>query len=406
MPKKFETLECSICKRRVDKEFAPKNAKIQKCTITYGCLGSLKKIGEKDVGQLQSSYEFGLENWRPRNQQFFNSTDLISDQLIPISSTHSRSFTIGIDSEILWIDPFVQTEKFDTLELSMLQLTNKSQIHTEYLFNVDAGGDGILLSGEDSSSVKKNLTLDLDSDIFVFLNGQQLIENSTAGFTTSLAEITLPQNSIRINVHVDPLSAITVIKRKKSDIAKRTLTFKSNQSLQGTRSGSWANVNEISLILMHNGNFIQKHYTLFTLENPNELGNDVRLQLNYSKTDGIKLTRQNFNSRILATADPSLTAPIIGLLAMKPFSIKDRNNNNYYNFFDLVNSSGFLKFFKAHDNFEWHINDALIKSAKNNISIMTFIIQTGKPFEDSLILADKSDDKYKIKYKLKSSFIA
>lgn len=405
MPKKFQTLECNVCKRRVDKEFTPKIASFPKCTITYGCLGALKKVAEKDVGNLQSSYEYGLENWRPRNQNYFNDSEIEEDVFIPITSTSNRSFTIGVDPDLLWIDPFTKLIQYDTIELSVLQMTNKSQIQIEYLYNVSNAATNLILSGADSSSDQKTLSFDSTYDIFVFLNGNQLIENTNNGFSTYLSNTLLPVNAIQILTHVPALSKIIVLKRKKGAIEKKSLTFKSNQSLQNVITGAWSNVNEISTLFYINGTAKNKKYILFTLENPNELGNDVRLQFDYSKSDGIVLKKQNFSSRIKASADPTLDMPLIGVLANKPFSIKDRNYNFFYDFFSLTKPNNAIKFFKAHDVFEWHINSNSLAGFKSPIEIVNFILLSNKPVEDNVILQDSSNDKYKIKYKLKSPFI-
>ncbi len=139
MPKKFQTYQCTVCKRTIDFEFDPKYSKSSKCTITMGCSGNLNKIAEKNIGNLQPSFKPGLENWRPRNSKFFENTEVSKEEYINISSSDRFSFTLAVDQNLLLIDPFLPAETsnlFDRLELTVFQLLNKTSIYREYLFRI------------------------------------------------------------------------------------------------------------------------------------------------------------------------------------------------------------------------------------------------------------------------------
>lgn len=365
MAKKFETFQCSVCKRKVDKEFSPSYSRFPKCDITFGCLGTLSKIKETDVATLGASFKEGVENWRPRGQQLFVSTELRDEQFVSISSTDTFKFVIGLNIGIAEKAPGTF---YDKLQLKVTQIKNESLTYDDFKFNITNSTTGNLeIVGTDSNL--KTLTFTDNDTIFVFLNGNQLLET----------DYVFGLNKITLSVPTPSYSTIDIIVKEKADEVIRTFTFTSNQALRNLQPGAWSNVNVVWVpITTINDQQVKQRFALYTLDEPTELGFNILAQCNLGIDD---LTIKAWNSlNLTEMVEHSLSNnldSVIGLFSNKLFTCKDRVLTSYFKLSDLRGTKRFLKYTKIRKNYEWSISKSTITQTKNLMIIDSYVVKNG-----------------------------
>jgi hypothetical protein len=396
MPKKFQTYKCSTCKRQADKEFDPLHPFISKCDITYGCTGTLKNVGEKDIGDLNATYQYGVENWRPRNQKIFYTPLKADETFIPIKSYENGEFVLGIETRLLKIDPNdSNSEYYDEVELKVIQLTDKTQIFTEYLYQyADANPAGFIVRGPDVNSATLRLTA--ENEVIVFKNGERLVEGELADFVTSITDTSLPANSIKLIDPTNTYCSISIISRKKADAKEVTLKFSATQLLANIEEGTWSNVKSVDVCInLENGTIEERNFTLFKLNNVAELGFDVRIQANIKEYDNsLTLKKDGYQDGIQSITgfyqNISNFDSIIGLFSKAQFTCRDRVLTNYFNFSDLRGTSGFIKFSKVAGIYEWQISKQLTRECQYLIEVNDFIVVNNVELTDEYILNSES----------------
>jgi hypothetical protein len=374
MVKKFETFQCSICKRRVDKEFKPAYTKFPKCDITFECNGTLSKINETDVRTLGASFKEGVENWRPRGQQLFVSPELQEEQYVPISSTSDFKFVIGLDETIA---TFSSGVFYDKLQLKVTQIKNQSLGYTDFQFTVSQPTTNNLeLSGVDSNL--KAVTVSEENTVFVFLNGYQLFET----------DYTVGQDKITLRVPTPAFSKINVIVKERAEEVVRTITLTSNQSLKNLLPGAWSNVNTVwcPISKIDGSTPIKQKFVLYTLDNPNELGFNILTQCFMGVND---LSIKVWNSlNTLQMEEHSLSNNIdsvIGVFSNKLFTCKDRVLTSYFKLSDLRGVKRFLKFSKIRENYEWSISKSTMSQSRNMMVIDSYVVKNGVIQNDPIL---------------------
>lgn len=393
MPKKFQTYQCSICNRKIDKNFTPTHPVIEKCDITYGCLGTLNQVSETNISTLHASFKEGIENWRPRNQQLFVSTEPKENRTIPISSTGDFKFTIGVDLDLATINPGVYYNK---LELKVIQIKDKSLTYRDYQYKITEPTIADLkITGADTNLKELSFSL-ITNEVFVFLNGNQLSINT---------QYTLEPNKITIKIGTPAYSTIHIVVKEKVEDVERTLSFTSNQSLLNLQPSTWSNVGSIICPGTYlDGGIKNQKFALFTLDHPNELGVNVRLQASFKINDqSIKLSSNVFSTTLTTSLTINPYA-IIGLLSERQFTCKDRILTSYFRFFDLQGVKNFLRYFKFDKNYEWTVSESAITSTPFLIEIEKYVVKNGISQTDPLIISNV-DRKYGNPINLTSNLI-
>lgn len=388
MPKKFQTYKCNVCKRKIDKEFAPIYSFIHKCNITYKCLGILEKIGEKNVSSLQATFQSGVENWRPRGQTLFVNPEVIVDKVVPLSTSNKRSITIGIDAD--------HAQNFDKLKLKVVQIKDKSLTFNNFQYRVTYTQlPGYSVYGTDSFGNSLSFSL-VDDAVFVFVNGEQLTST----------DYVLSQNTVGFNIPIQAYSIINLIIKEKSEETERLLSFTSNSGLQNFFPGAWSNVNTINCpITLMDGRVVNKLYKLYTLDDPNELGFNVQLQANFKSDDeSIYLFNSTGGSSLLMSLSGNPYS-VIGLFSERQFTVKDRILTSYFNLSDIRGTLGFLNFKKVEKYYEWTVSDYSITSTKFLIDVMSYVVQNGIIQYDGIITDYYNSNEYETSLGLTSDLI-
>lgn len=393
MPKKFQTFKCTTCRRQIDIAFDPKRPFIEKCNITFGCTGTLKKTGEKDVGALNASYQYGVENWRARGSKTFDNVDIEENKFLQVSACENGEFIIGVAAELVDNTEFFgETGLYDALNLKVIKLSDKSQIFDEYVFKITTESVNPVLCGFDNSEVPESLFFNEEYDVLVFLNGAQLRETTPTlqnrDFVTFLNDASLPKYSIKITKTLPEMSVVTIIVRKKSNSEIANLQFTSNASLQLSKPSCWSNVDSIKCYVDVAGEIKEKIYYLFTLNAAAILGYNVRIQANIQTNDGSILLSNGYRqsqpvslTSLLNDSDPSLGSnfdSIIGIFSTGNLEIIDRDYLHFFKLSSLRGTDGFLRFSKTDGKYIWEVSDNVIEQSYYPIEINKFISFNGQ----------------------------
>ena len=391
MPKKFQTYKCTTCKRTIDIAFDPKRPFIEKCNITFGCTGALSKIGEKDIGNLHASYQYGVENWRGRNEKAYDATPPSEEVFRTFSSCRDHEFVIGVDAELVDASATLNVV-FDTLKLAAIQLTDKSQIFSEYVFKFSLETISPTLNGVDDSPVPQALAFDESHDVLVFLNGVQQLETTAMllnrDFVTYLTDTSLPVNSLKFNKTLPEMSVVTVIVRKKIDGKNVTLELTANKILANSKPGPWSNVESIKCYVNIAGDVKEKTYYLFTIDSAEQAGLNVRLHANVKENDNsINLSHSSGGvTRTESLSSPTHNNPalgsnfdsVIGIFSNGNLDTTDRDTFSFFRFSKLRGTDGFLKFMKIDNKYLWVVSDSVIEKSYYPIEINNYIIVNGQ----------------------------
>jgi hypothetical protein len=190
--KNFITYRCDTCKRTKDVKTDIIRSFINRCTITYGCLGTLFPIGYKSVRNiLPTSPASGLEDWRPANSSIINEAQ---------SQVNNVSLYSGIGSVAI----AVKGINGDTLDVQFSILKNNSQDFQDFTFEMPVAFT--IISGQDSSIPRKNLLFKPTDSLQVFVNEVEFTEDEPGetGF------IRIDNNIIKFNVEQPPQSIVRV----------------------------------------------------------------------------------------------------------------------------------------------------------------------------------------------------
>lgn len=404
MPKKFQTFKCSVCKREVDKPFTPSYANINKCDITLNCTGKLQYVGEKNVGNLNAALVPGVVNWKQRNTKSFTTVETKALKFKPISSSKKYTFTLAVDKELTMVDPLdPSSEIYDKIEITFIKSINVTQLSTEYAFRFsEAQQAGTELSGDDSNYPSKTLVVNEDiHDVYVYLNGVPQLQQFEGGSGDYIVGL----NKITMTKVIPEFSTIHVTTKDRATEQECVLTFVNNQSLQGTVVGGWQNINTAKVVTNQiDGSLVNINAVLYTLEDPNALGFDVRLQAKFQNNDSsitFKKTGTSLNKTIslshmhyssAAAANIQNGDSILFLLSERGFTIKDRIYTSFAKLGSVKGSSGFLKYVKYKNNYEWHVTENLLEQSKMPIEIKAFTIIDGKTQYDDLVLSTTTPD--------------
>jgi hypothetical protein len=398
MSKKFEVYQCSICKRKINKEFSPQNPVINKCDITFRCLGTLSKIAETSVPTLGASFKAGVENWRPRgtSSETFTSFELKPEEYVIMSATIDGKIVVGVEQHMA-LKTFGLY--FDKLRLNVTQvIKNKSLLYKDYQFKISRSTSGnLVLSGLDTN--RKELKYDANIDtVLVYLNGVQLDGNSQ--YTVGINKVTL------LGVMTPEYSTIDVIVKKQSptEIVK-SLNFTSNQALRNLQPGSWSNVTTVTIpINVPTGETVNKDYVLYTLDDSNELGFNTTIQSHFTFNDqSIQLYDSLAPNTILYYSLSNNPDGVVGLFSEdnNQFSARDRVLSAYVKLSDLRGTIRFMKYLMNSNiratgarQYSWFVTKSAISHSLFRITTESYAVLGGVIQTDPIVIDNSSSVTY------------
>ena len=379
--KTYVTYQCSTCKRTIDKEFNPNNAFIEKCSITYSCTGKLYKVAEKNSLNLITPVVDGIENWRPRNTKIANITyEKQGDLLYFAGTTESNKLTIGVKRS-----PLVESSY--GIKLRIATVKDKVQPVTEYYFKVTNPTN--TFSGNDNSLEQNPLLFDSSDTVLVYVDG---VKQQPSLFPPGVNEVNLPyktnkeDNSIPTNtiVFYNPLQInkiVTIVVMKHVDLNYGFLNFIKHGLT--TSIGAWGNLKSITKFNEKTNQ--NEVFDLFTLESANGIAINDRIQTITEPCIQVCQDHLSLFDDGFVPDGGFIEYPTIGLFARPPFTIKDRNLNNFFDYSDLVGVTMYLKYENISSTKMWMISSPCINSVFPQINRKEYIVFGGKTIIDSAI---------------------
>lgn len=321
--KKFTEYKCDTCRRTTVIENDTKRFFVPKCNITYKCEGRLYPIGEKNTKEIITTKPVaGLEDWRQRGSKISFDAEIQDEIFLSLASGPSNQITLAIKNipdqgqNIIATFNVIRDIATSFREFTYDRLSPISQVN-----------------GIDDSLDKKILRFEGDDIIRVFINGVEIPEDGSTGWTRDVLS-----NTIVFNPTLIDNSVIVIIVSSPQIPTIKSLNFNRNVG-GGNQTSAWGNVNTIS--------YKNDEYNLYTLTSTN-LDIDVNTSLSLISLNGI--------------TNIPLTDGIL-LLSYEPWSMIDRIMSYYGNCSLLSNNIANIKMTKIDNNLQIQISDYGITDA-------------------------------------------
>jgi hypothetical protein len=283
----YDVFKCNVCNQQTEKLVNQTHATLDRCDITYKCVGKLIKIGETSVkSSLSNTLDANLEAWKARTSPAVVQSSLTTPVSVSVMSgteaitiavpmsvyADTTSLTVSLKQEKLGVAPFT--------EYTYVSPSNTTQLY-----------------GQDDSSRRLTLRFTALDEVKVYVNG---VELTPSQFNRSVAgRITLAEPLS------DESSTIRVIVFQQAAPVVKPLTFTLNADHQESDS-AWSNVTRIAMRPK------APQYQLFTCRDTSSLEIGTTL----------KITSVASSAGEIDTADVHL------LLSAKPYSSYDRDLDN------------------------------------------------------------------------------
>lgn len=298
---KFRRYKCDTCGKEVDLENNITHAFIDRCTLTKGCLGRLRLVGEKNSKDNILNFESFVQTDSIAGKA--KSKDL--PQFIDASSNDANDFVVAVRRSTAYSPNSI-------LQIQFEEILNTEQSYSEFIFNLNVPFSAI--SGKDSSVEQRVLMFDESDSVVIFINGKEIdsttytLENNVVRFNSTIVYGTFGSSSVFVKV---------LVFSRSQTIAKH-LNFRKN--VAGLSTNAWSNVNSIQIG--------QDIYDVFTSVD------DLSIDLN---------TRLIPKSAAIAGIATNLNDVII-LLSEKPYERFDRIVTRVVRLSDLDSSVDLVKY--------------------------------------------------------------
>ena len=298
---KFRRYKCDTCNKEVDLENNITHAFIDRCTLTKGCLGRLRLVGEKNSKDNILNFESFIQP----DSISGGATDLSLPAFVDASSNEANDMVIAVKR----VGAVTQSS---VLSLSLKEVLSKEQTYKEFVFNLTVPFSAI--SGKDSSVEQKVLTFEDTDSVVIFINGKEIdstvytLENNIVRFATQVVYNTYSASSVFVKILVF----------SKEETVSKTIAFRKN--VEGLSSNAWSNVSEIKL-----GG---ETYDIFTAADTLSVDLNTRLIPQTASLDGNNIQLN----------DISL------LLSNQPYQIYDRISTRVVKLSDLDSSVDLIKY--------------------------------------------------------------
>lgn len=306
--KKFLRLSCSICKRTADRLVDNTRFMPDKCTITFKCLGRLLPLEYRTDGQITSSPETGITDWRPRLSTTVETAALQDTTFVNTSCGNTKQVVLAVAA-------VANPPGGSTLQLVLNQRSETPKNYRQYVYRIE--GSFSTVSGVESGLEKKTLRYTTTDDVAVYLNGVKLEAGANPeDYVINDGTVTppAPPNTIVFNstIALPGVNQVDVIVSQAVLTTQVTLTFNRNISNEARLdTGSWENVDQV---LKFNGSSWVPYY-VFTMD----LADATGLTLNTILTS---------TSSVLINGSIVVPASNVELLiARAPYSTLDRYMN-------------------------------------------------------------------------------
>lgn len=257
--KKYQRLQCSKCRRDIDKLVNITHYIPDQCTITQGCEGRLVLKEYRSSAGIAVSPEPGIVDWQKRGQVRTPNPAIPVPVLINLAT--------GRTSQIVVASPINGA----VLTLEFEGKADSPKAYRAYVFRKE--GAFTTIAGVESGLEKKTLRFTAFGDnpdmVEVYLNGikqEPIVDYTIADGSTSSA----PPNAIVFTQAIDQsgVAQIDVIVSKEEASSTHVLEFKRNISDESRfGSGAYENVDTVSQLSMVSGtNESWKTYYLYTLD--------------------------------------------------------------------------------------------------------------------------------------------
>lgn len=282
----YDVFQCNVCKQQTEKPVNQTHATLDRCTITFKCVGKLLKTGQTEIkASLTPNSNNDLEAWKPRTDTVLNQKLVVDEVLTVMSGTEALSIAIKT----------TDYQSDDPLSLVLAQEKLGSSSFVEFFYNRPS--NTTQLYGQDDSSKRLTLRFSTLDEVKVYING---IELASTLFDRSVSgRITLAQPL------VDDASTINVVVFRQAAQILKTLTFTTNNTTHDNTT-AWGNV--LSYETKENGH----QYRIFTCRDLSslEIGTTLKIDSLKSGSNPISLTHAYL------------------LLSAKPYSSYDRDLDN------------------------------------------------------------------------------
>ncbi len=287
----YDVFKCNVCNKQTEKLVNQTHATLDKCNITFKCVGKLIKIGESDVKNIIDSTEV---DWRQRGQSTLAAAIQIT-QYVPII-TGAGVLTLAI-AEAQYLGAGPVTAKF-------IQKKIQSSAFVEYLYNRTINTTQIY--GPDDSSKKLSLRFSTTDIVKVFVNGVE--------FPSSDFDRTVPGRIIFNDVLSATSNIIRIVVSAQETLIVKNLSFTLNESFPDNTT-AWTNVSNVSIN--------NEPYRLFTCNDIGDLVVSTTLVLD----------------SLIGSGTVTNTHPPFFVLAQYPYSSYDRNLGVVINVFDAITNT-------------------------------------------------------------------
>lgn len=282
----YDVFQCNVCKLHTEKPVNQTHATLDKCTITFKCVGKLLKTGQTEIKASLTPYtNNAFEAWKPRTDTILNQKLVIDEAVTVMAGVEALSIAIKT----------TDYQSDGPLSLVLAQEKLGSSSFVEFFYNRPS--NTTQLYGQDDSSKRLTLRFSALDEVKVYING---IELAPTLFDRSvLGRITLAQPL------VDDASTINVVVFRQAAQILKTLVFTTNNTTHDNTT-AWGNV--ISFETKENGN----EYKIFTCRDLSllEIGTTLKIDSLMSGATPIGLTNAFL------------------LLSVKPYSSYDRDLDN------------------------------------------------------------------------------
>lgn len=272
----YDVFQCNVCKLHTEKPVNQTHATLDRCTITYKCVGKLLKTGQTEIKASLTPYtNNAYEAWKPRTDIILNQK-IVIDEVVTVMSG-SEALSIAIDTMDYQLD--------DSLTLILSQEKLGSASFVEFFYSRPS--NTTQLYGQDDSSKRLTLRFTSLDEVKVYING---IELAPTLFDRSVSGRILLTHPL-----VDDTSTINVVVFRQAAKILKTLTFTTNNTTHDNTT-AWGNV--VSFETKENGN----QYKIFTCRDLSllEIGTTLKIDSLMSNGASISLV----NSYLLLSAKP------------------------------------------------------------------------------------------------------